>query len=100
MKSNPKTLALRVPLPPYEGAPAARVDNLVIRQQRRGAGPHFEVQVLGRRRVGRCGERVPVAHMPVTADFDVSDVAELVGLDEVIARFDEVRGAAALRADL
>ena len=38
--------------------------------------------------------------MVVAADLDEADLAELAFLDDAVARLDEVRRAAALRADL
>ena len=54
----------------HEGPPAARVDQRVVGPQRRRAGPHLVVEVLGRRRVGRIAAG---PHVVVAADLDVAD---------------------------
>ena len=40
------------------------------------------------------------SHVVVAVDFDQRDLAEFAFVDELVARFDQVRRAAALRADL
>ena len=69
----------------------------VVRAQRRGAGPHFVIEEIGH----GLERRIAVgAHVEVTAQIDVADLAEQAGFDDLLLRVDEVRRALALRADL
>ena len=82
----------------HERPPAARVHELVVGPHRRGAGPHFVIEIF--RRHSGCRRIVARPHVVVAADLHVPDLAEQPGLDDLVARLDEMRRAAALRADL
>ena len=80
-----------------EGAPPTSVRQAVVRAQRRRAGPHFVIEIV-RHGLDR---RVAVgAHVEIAAHFDVADLAEQPGLDDLLLRVDQVRRALALGADL
>ena len=81
----------------HVGAPAPRVDQLVVGPHRRRPGPQLVIEVGRRGRVGRVLRR---PHRVVAIDLDQPDLAELAFADDAIARGDQVRRAAALHADL
>ncbi len=87
-----------MPLPySSERAPPPRMHQRVVRPHRRGPGPHLVIEVGRRRDVGRILAR---AHVVVAVDLDQADGPELAFADDAIARGDQVRRAAPLRADL
>ena len=80
-----------------EVAPRAATHHRVIREFRRRAGPHIEVEA--RRRGFRF--LLPDAGAAVIAvNVDLADFAELAGVDDLFFRGHQVRRAAALEPDL
>ncbi len=84
----------------HECPPTAGVDHLVVGAHRRRTGPHLVVEPLRGSRIGRAGQRVAGAHVPVAADLHVGDVAQLAFAQDPVAGLDQVGGAAALSAHL
>src|SRR3954464_6624042 len=81
----------------HKGAPASWMTELVVGAHRRGAGPHLVVKVF---RWGGIRRVFPGAHVVIAIDFNQSDLPEFAFLDDIIAGFDEMRGAPALSPDL
>ena len=81
----------------HESAPSARMDQTVVGAHRRRSGPHFVIEVLRRRGVGRIRGR---SHVVVAVNLNQCDLAEPARLHVAVARFDNVRRAAALGAHL
>src|SRR5438093_1101717 len=69
----------------------------VVGPQRCGAGPHLVIEIFGGLGIGRIALG---AHVVVTIDLDQTDVTEPPLANDVVARFDQVRCAAALRSHL
>src|SRR5207302_8674681 len=78
-------------------APATRMRQRVVGTHGGGPGPHFVIEIRGRRRVWRIGG---VAHVVVAADLDQPDLSQPALLENGVAGLDNVRRAAPLRADL
>src|SRR5690349_19519398 len=70
---------------------------LAERAHGRGTGPHFVIERFRRGGVGRIALG---AHVPVTTDLDVGDLAELAFFDDAVASLNQVWSAPALGANL
>ncbi len=81
----------------HERTPATRMRHTIETSQRCGTSPHFPVQIVGRSHIGR---RVAGPHVVIAEDLHQPDLSELPGLHNSFPRFDQMRRAAALRADL
>jgi hypothetical protein len=69
----------------FEGAPAAGMLQAVPGAHGGGAGPHLIVEFGGD---GGRGGRVLGPHVVVAVDFDVGDLAEFAGFENLVAGFD------------
>ena len=73
------------------------MDQAVVGPHGGGASPHFVVQI---RRRGDVGRIVLSASGVITANLNQANGAQFAGLDDIVARFDQVRSAAPLGAHL
>src|SRR5665213_1367757 len=81
----------------HEGAPAARMRERAVRAYRRRSGPEFVIEIRRRRGIRRVRCR---AHVVVTMNIHLRDLAKPSRVEEPLLGFDNMRRAAALRAHL